>query len=661
MDYRWRPVSRDSKRELKVLLHREAAIHDVRRGEDVGENDIVDLTPFVTQGSQSAFECTVTLKFNRELFGDVQPKPNQILEIQFFQDAKWMPLWIGVVEALRSFTLSRGERSLQLIAKTRDSTDIWRNTKRVTPLFPQMTNFTYMVQRIARAVGMMGDEIALPASAFATAHTNTQLADMNAWDMVEAIFLPMGWTPFIDGVGRLRAADRSLQGRIPDVKLDDSRMVKVGGERQRPPASRVTVKWLNPELKRFVKQGQKLTEEIVTVGWFSPYWKRTFYFSEDQTLRAENTYYVENPSVNTFRPTAFVDIYYTQQTENRGKLTFHNKNFYLMAWIIHQWFTAHGAPDGVAGTATVPIGRKIEAIHMLAFTLALMNMGVGVYEIWGNPFDWVHARNTSVAFDSSVPPWVDRNVDVDSDFIVNEEHAKAVAIRELIYQARAANKWSVTLVDDPRIEFGDVLQFPDNTQLYVEDFTRSLERGSEAVVEVSGFLVKPFAAAESGAVIETSPPEGWEPPEQLPPGAIPVPPAPGGGTPTTPGGNAPTVPLPNYTGEVQAYMDSHKAALANSCVPPHGNGTWEFTNGCVNMLRGVDARVGFNGKRGGSNGSNCSADAIAYWHGPMPPVEGGHDVYVVDFIAEHCSPNAHAYWNNVSSFGPGAWYSSSGN
>jgi hypothetical protein len=485
----------------------------------------VDLSEFVTQGTQTAFDVTVTLKFRRELFGTAQPAPNQILEIQLQQKGVWKPVWLGIVDSLHGYTLSRGERSMQLTAKSRDQQDIWRNTNRLTPLFPQLTELTYIAQRVARSAEMKGDEIVLPRSSYTTAHTNTQLADMNAWDMVSSVFTALGWTPFMDGQGRLRGADRNLQGRRPDVVLADERLIKVGGQRQRPPKSRVRVLWLNPTLKKEKRQGRLLGKpETITMGWFIPYWKRTVWFSDDHTQRAENTYlnretsYSVNEFARVWLKFDFVEENWIQQEENKGKLSLINWQFIpALATFIAMIKIIGSKKDHVLGTIPLPadgaletpvfgpvtgvitpthlmtepsaIGSKLEAVLVGAWAMMTMTIGTGTYEIWGTPYDWVHARNVSEAFDSSVPIWVDNVVDIESDFMVNEEHAKTTAIRELIYQARAANKWSATIVDDPRIEFGDILQFDDGSQLYVEDFSRSLERGSQAVLDVQGFLI----------------------------------------------------------------------------------------------------------------------------------------------------------------------------
>lgn len=496
MDWRWSPISRDSKRQVKIILHPTAAIYEVRRGMDPGSDDSIDLSEFVKDANHTAFEAHVTLVFNRELFGAYQPKPLQVLEIQLYQNKEWKPLWLGHIDSISSFTMQRGERQMQLIAKTREQHDIWKNTPRVSPMYPQLTNLTYIAQRVARTTDMKGDEIVLPPSSITTAHSNTQLADMSAWDMISAIFVSLGWTPFIDGQGRLRAADRGLLSRVSDVKLTDDRMVKVGGQRQRPPVNRVRVTWLSPELRIWKQTGRLLSTWTGTLGWWLPVWHETIKYSTDETLRASKTYIFVKKDINTWFD--FITWKWEPQTATKGKLTFHNKNFGFMIAAITAWSVAHLLPDpvlvagiGVSGGVTVPEegGGTVQMYAMLAYTFLMMNIGTGTYEVWGQPYDFVHAKNVSEAFDSSVPVWVNNVMDIQCDFIINEAHAQAVAIRELIYTAQSANKWSVTIVDDPRVEYGDILEFPDESQLFVEDFNRPLGRGSEATLEIKGFLV----------------------------------------------------------------------------------------------------------------------------------------------------------------------------
>jgi len=572
MDGRWQPINRDSAREVKFLLHPTAALHEVRRGTyDTGSDDSVDLSEFVKTATQSAFDLNVTLVFNRELFGQFQPKPDQVIEVRLLQAGVWQSLWMGYIDAISSFTMQRGDRQMQLVAKTREQQDIWKNTPRVTPLFPQLTNLVYISQFIARMVDLKSDEMLLPPSSHTTAHSNTQMANMTAWEMIETIFQALGWTPFIDNLGRLRAANRSLQSRVSDVKLSDDRMVKVGGQRQRPPINRVKVTWLDPELKVWRQQGRKLAGPVVvTIGWFIPYWKVHVDFSEDGTQRALGTYKRIISSVNKFAGKGFCREHWTPQTVTGGKLSFINYGAALMAGtLLAMWKLIDNRKDGVHGTInvipgddnliapgfegpvhgvinvhtasvpssgvpdtlfTTPVTSKAEAALYLIFMAQMMMIGTGSYEIWGIPYEYVHAKNVSEAFDSSRPTWVNNVQEITCDLIANEEHAKAMAIRELIYSARAANKWSVTIVDDPRIEYGDILEFPDGSQLYVEDFSRGLERGTEAILDVKGFLVgPPRGQGKTVTVVGGTPDIG-----------IGAPGGPGGG----PGGEDPNAPGP---------------------------------------------------------------------------------------------------------------------
>lgn len=137
----------------------------------------------------------------------------------------------------------------------------------------------------------------------------------------------------------------------------------------------------------------------------------------------------------------------------------------------------------------------------------------------------------------------------------------------------------------------------------------------------------------------------------------------GGGGGGTPGGGTPTVPPPTDLGSlVSSYAASHPADLANSCIKPGiGFGSNAYMVGLVAFLRGSSTRYNFNGKRG--NTSDPSQDAVSYYYGVEPAVEGSHDVYVFDVISCYCGPEEGAACvpgpsaNNVSGAAPGAWIS----
>lgn len=149
-------------------------------------------------------------------------------------------------------------------------------------------------------------------------------------------------------------------------------------------------------------------------------------------------------------------------------------------------------------------------------------------------------------------------------------------------------------------------------------------------------------------------PRAEEASEPAIPGQPGLPPTPGPGTPS-PGGPAlgivgagsaqPTVALPNLYSVVADYAAANPAQLAASCLDTGGN--WAFMDGVVAALKAADSRVGYNGKRG--NTADPSQDAVSYYHGILPAVDGSPDVYVIDIIGGHCGSNPVPAWSNVTS------------
>lgn len=484
MDLRWQPSNSNELKDYTVVLHPRADVRTVRLGQ---ADDDFDLSPFLSSGSHGVFDCNLTLDWNHELLGANQPAPGMVLEVR----CQAAPLWIGIIDALSSYLVAVGQRQMQVTARSRDSLDIWRTSKRVTPLYPQMTNLAVIARDICAAVGLQYDEVLLPQSPYYTAHSNTQMANQTAWDMEQTLLLPMGLTPFVDCLGRFRGASRDIKGVDADIVLTDDRVVKVTASRAKVPTTRVILYWLDPNLTKATQQGRKLGETTITVGFFLPFIRRTLYWSQDRTQRAENTYLRIISSCNKIGvPVALQN--YSQNDEVSGEIELISLGWTQAILFLGLWQAAAEAyPDVVPSlppTFTVPIGKIKHGRIELALFLTTIAMGTGIYEIWGTPYDWIHARNLTEAYDSSGVAWMDNPQQINNDFIVNEAHADAVAVRELIYQNRAAQKWTATIVEDRRIEFGTRLQFPDGSKMYVEDFGRSLAHGGENVLEVTGFL-----------------------------------------------------------------------------------------------------------------------------------------------------------------------------
>ncbi len=478
----WSAYPLEARRTAQVVRHPSASPAEVMRGTAA---DGVDLSPWVESARHSSAEASVRLRWHSALYGSAQPAPGEVLELVL----DGQTLWIGIIESASDYRERRGERVMQVTARSRDAGPQWREVRRVTDIYPVGTEVDRIARAVATAVGLEADEQDLPQVSLRTPHSGTQLADLTAWQMLETLLLPVGLAPWVDALGVLRAIDRDIT-RAPDQVLGRDRVRSVTGSRARAPLTALRLRWLDPQLTRVSQQDQPLATATIQAGFFKLLQERDVYWSEDRTQRADNSRMVVKQSVNGgLLPVGSES--YRQVSPTQGRVTVETS-----AWVpglatasIAGLLAASHLPDYAppGGGPTVPTGKIVHGAAEVAIMLIMMSLGVGVYEIRGEPYDYVHARNTTEAYDGAAPAWRDSPEEVESDLILDEEHAQAVAVRELFYRAAAAQTWTAELVDDPRIEVGDILELPDGSRLYVLDYRRDLTRGAAAVLTVEGF------------------------------------------------------------------------------------------------------------------------------------------------------------------------------
>lgn len=495
MDYRWSESPLDTMPKTRIFFHPTASIEDVQNGVP---KDSVDISPWVSDAKQTSSELNVTLNWNNEFLGSSQPRPGQVLSVM--QDG--LNLCIMIIDSLSSYVLSFGERSMSITARSRETQDIWKLTKLVTQLYPFGTNVSDIIKDIAVQAGLSDQDWIIPPSAITTCTTSTQMANQSAWQMMQTLFLPIGQTPYVNAIGQLKGVSRDLIGREPDVVLTNDRLLRVNASRSKAPTTRYILQWLDPNLTMVEQQGRMLAECNLTAGFFTPVFWKHLTFSEDGTQRATQTYLRIQTSVNQFRigGTDFLPCFleeYSQDTDVNCRIMIITLGwtYVVLAAAIIAKLIASAIPDGVivgglfvSGGTTIPIGRIIEAICDVAIFIIQAAMGTGDYQVWGVPFAYLHARNSSEAYDMDAIAWADNPTTVENDFIMNEAHAQAVCTRELIYLSRAASSWSMDLVEDRRIEKGDLIELPDGSAVYVTDFSRVLMGSRENKLTIQGFL-----------------------------------------------------------------------------------------------------------------------------------------------------------------------------
>lgn len=475
--------AQDTTRVVTAFVHQTATPFEVFSGTATSP---LDITRFVTSAKQSANEATLGLAWHDEIYGADQPRSGQVLEIKL----DGVQFWVGVIQAVNDYRLSSGEKSMSITSRSRDATPIFRDTRRATQIYPTATPLSYIARQVAQSCGLQAAEIQLTDTGASTVHSNTQLADLTPWQMLTTLYQPSGMEPYVDVRGRLKCISRDVS-RMSDVVLDDNRrLVSVQGSKSQPPLTEMRIKWLDPNLSEVAQVPKVLSSKTLTAGFFQLRQQQDVSFSTDQTQRARDTYLVVRQSANSGLLPVCTESW-EQTTTTGGKLTLETS-----AWVpglataaMAVKFTAHNWPDIVAYAVTEPVGRRLEFAADAVLFLTMMSIGTGMYEIWGTPYDYVHARNTTTAYNEAAGVWELKPFEIENDFVMNADQAQSFAIRELSHQYRSSFSYSAVIVDDTRVERGDIIELSDGSRLYVTDYSRDLSHGAAALLNVHGFRV----------------------------------------------------------------------------------------------------------------------------------------------------------------------------
>ena len=484
MNLDWTPYAVDTKRTVAVKLHPTATMLQVIRGTSA---DAVDMSPYLENGQMSALEVSITLRWHLELYGAGQPTPGQILEVQLENKQ----CWVGVVQAINEYQLSSGRKSMTVVARSRNALPRWRDTRQATDVYPLSTPLNWIVSNIAGALGLDAtDEVLIPQLGVYTMQNNIQMADLTPWQMLTTLMQPSGLEPFVDARGRLKTINRDTTRASDVVLTDNRRLININGSKARATVTEVKIRWLDPMLREVSQQSQNLAAATITAGFFKLTQNKDIAFSRDGTQRARDTYMVVKASANAGLLN-FCTERYSQKSITTGLITVRTSIFApaLATIALLTSIQAGYIPDGVAGTVTIPIGKIVHAVSNGALLLIMMSVGTGQYEIWGTPYDMVHTRNSTTAYNPAAKDWEVNVLEIESDFVVNEAAALNFATRELIYNFRSASSYNITIVDDLRIEPGDIVELSDGSRVYVTEYSRELTSGSPAMLKLTGFRV----------------------------------------------------------------------------------------------------------------------------------------------------------------------------
>lgn len=482
----WGPVPEHSSMSFRVYRYPTGTILDAL----TDAPGAIEITQYVQSITQTYNEATFKLHWHMELYPQpYQPQMDEVVKIEMLGRT----LWIGIIHAIVEYAEARGERSMRFVARSRDAFPPWRDVRASTSIYSRGSDLYAIIDEIVTYAGLAPEEfLTIGATGRYTMHDGMQMHDMMLWDMLTILGQPTGGMPYIDAFGRLKFISRDTT-RPPDRYITKERLVRVGDSKSKPRVTRVSIKWLSPYLVKTQHQDQPLGGATITAGFFQRQQDEDVYFSDDRSLRVENTRMVIKQTCNSGL-LRVAEERYRQRSDYHGRVTLTTH-----AWVpvlatssVVGLFAASFIPDGVVsfgGGITIPKGRVVHAGLEVVIMTIMMSIGTGVYEIWGTPYDYVYETNTTEAFDDSAPPWVANVLEISNDFVLDENVAQQMAVRELLYHNLESRTFTVTIVDDPSIEVGDILQLPNGARMYVTSYSREIARGAAHLLNVQGFRV----------------------------------------------------------------------------------------------------------------------------------------------------------------------------
>jgi hypothetical protein len=488
MDDRWGPQERDAAREIVLWLYpAHASPMAIRRDAFL---PLRDLTPLTSRLEQTHAQLTFTLSWQDELDGANMVAPGQ-----------WLVLWLNgkmlcihKLDSLSDYRLMSGVKQITVTARSRDLAEHWRERTIATKTYAIGAPTIGLVRDVAYAMGLEHSELRLRQTGTYVPRASMQLANVSSWTVLEQVMQPAGLTPCIDALGRLYGVSRDVFRRA-DVVLTDDRVEGLSASRSRGALTHLTLKWRAPLMKVWLRPEQVLGETSMTAGWFKLQQVKNIYFSKDKTMRATNIRMVIRESCNEFFHFANEEMKrfgHDAGGETGAMVSVTTSRFvptFLGTYMALKIATSF-IPDFVValfGGVTISFGRLFKAGADISALMVLLSFGTGRYQILGQMLDQVEEVNETVAYDPTASPAAYRTEVIENDFIGAEGTAIGMVTREFVYRARAATNWTLSIVDDPRIEVGDIVQLEDGTRLFVMGYRRSLSPGDAALLELVGF------------------------------------------------------------------------------------------------------------------------------------------------------------------------------
>lgn len=510
----------------------------------VGVDSALDLTPYITDISWTPTTLKLTIKAGTTLFhpdvGSSRKYLSDRAVIRLFEgDAnisfdKWIITFTGQIHGQIGWQINRKDKTVAstVTVYDRGQTYAFKRRKIVSKKYSAGTDLGVALEDVCDTfMNVSTAEIRLSLTLGRQfAHLTNQMVQMTPWEAVQALLQVICYDPYFDGEGKLTAVNHTLT-REPDLFLQESAAIVENAvpERANDYYNKIKVTFLDATLSCVWSEYQQLGTANVTTGFFSMGEKLTCQWSDDKTLRAAATNMLVVKSVNSgLLPVGTED--YSQDDDYSGTITVTIEVWVpiLATLMLAEYIVAAFVPDSTTSTSTnvmptiltgtagigwcevnvypgqimvsevpatgytIPWGRLAQAQALIVILALMMSIGSAQYEIWGYPFDYAYLEKQTIAVEDGLKYWDENEKEIKNDFIGSFTQADTIAVTELTWEKSQSNPRRITMVDDPRLELGDIIVLPDGRKLVITNLSKKIARGQVPQLTVEGCKVSKY-------------------------------------------------------------------------------------------------------------------------------------------------------------------------
>tara|TARA_R110000772_G_scaffold267971_3_gene393612 strand:- start:43463 stop:45022 length:1560 start_codon:yes stop_codon:yes gene_type:complete len=467
----------------------------------------VDLSEFISQVSWSYDRVSLTiaddtLRFHPDT-GDLSVaicagRGIRVIEGDTTVNSdQWIPIFSGLIQGSYEWSIKRGPvPQAKVTVFSRETNQAWNRRNVTSKEFTVGADWSNMFEDVAQNVmGLEDSELSVSRPwGLSFDKQSNQIVNIPAWEALVKLAQGNFNRIWFNGKGQLASFPFTLD-RVDKV-LTDNTLINTYSQ---PGSStevinKVSVTYIDNFLTKVSGTRQSLGTANLTAGFYDFETKLDVFYSDDKKQRADNVELVVKQSINQNDLGISIGTESLNIDDEFGGELVITVDFWVSALAtagIAGIFTSAAIPDDVVvvlvGGVTVPVGRLLEAASIVSVLLALMILGNGIYEIMGTPYDFAYLERKAIAMADNILFWEEKALDLRNEFISTEEHAHQLALNELLFQQSLGSPRTLVMPNDPRIEKGDILQLPTGAKFFVQSASKTLGRGNNVSMELTGF------------------------------------------------------------------------------------------------------------------------------------------------------------------------------